>query len=70
MTPTKQQIENVNKIQLQNKKYQQLYEKFFEKCPIEKRELFNLLMIEEECGFPFADRLKKYIPELFNKKCN
>ena len=51
-----------------NNALEKAYNDLWKKCPLEKRELLNLIMIEASCGLPFVDRLVKYIPEIIENK--
>lgn len=57
----KTKIEN-----FKNKELKKLYDEMYLKCPEDKKELFNIIMIEADCGCRFVERLKKYIPEVLD----
>ena len=57
----KTKIEN-----FKNKELRKLYDEMYLKCPEDKKELFNLIMIEADCGCRFVERLQKYIPEVLD----
>jgi len=56
--------EKINFIK-ESKQFQDAYNQAWDECPKEKRQLMNLIFFEGSCGVPFADRLVKFIPELF-----
>ena len=49
---------------------QKAYGDMWERCPPNKRELLNLIMIEANCGLPFVEKLLQHIPEVIDNKPN